>query len=212
MACINPPTADTSVSINWHWMVQFYQPSLEALAIEDVYELKVDTRLPLSDGAASQAFIDLFCKGSDFGDGTSGVTPADSAILRPSDFTPELPTNTYLALPQAITLCSDTGATGAPETAIITHIAVFSNRICPFYSLDGKTFTRLVATKPFSIRPMGCPILAAGTIFEEDDLSDGLNELRLAQRSRVRRSLTSAPQLKQLPSGKIVSMTSSKRS
>ena len=221
LACINPPSSDTTININWDWRVTFSQPSLEQLSIEDVYSLNVDARLPLTDYSAGQAFIKYLCKSPSYG---NSYTTNDEAIqgaecLRPTDFTPALPMGTILGLNDPLTLNSDTGASGAPENAIVTGIGAVQKTIdgkvytgiCFFYSLDGVTWTELNEAKPFSIRPTACPVFQAGSIFEEMLLAGNLNSQPAATLLRSRRSLTSAPALKQLSSGRVISMLNSLR-
>lgn len=201
--------------------MEFSQPSLELLANEEVYTLKVDARLRLSNGSAGQTFDPYLAKGPSFGDADTGITVQNDANLRATDFTPALPIGTILALPASLTLCSDTGATGAPETAIVTGLlcefaswsGTPSSSVIRFvYSLDGINWVKLEATKPFSIRPMGCPVFQDGSVFEEIVLNNGsLNSMAAVTSVRNRRSLTSAPALKQLPSGKVISMIDSVR-
>jgi hypothetical protein len=222
IACINPPTADTTLSINWDWKVVFSQPSLERESDEGVYTLQKDCRLPLSDNSAGQPFIKILqTRLLDFG---SSLTDEDQAFtsagaLRPTDFTPTLPLGTILALPEPLTLNSDTGATGAPENAIVTGLGVVQKivsgilyqGIAFFYSLDGVNWVELNALKPFSIRPSACPVFQDGSVFEESVLDASLNPQSAATLTRSRRSLTSGPALRQLSSGKVISMLNSMR-
>ena len=222
IACINPPSADTTLSLNWDWRVVFSQPSLEQLSTEGVYTLNKDCRLPLTDYSAGQPFIKILqTRLLDFG---ATLTDEDQAFqsagaLRPTDFTPTLPLGTILALPEPLTLNSDTGQTGAPENAIVTGLGVvqkvvsgiLQSGIAFFYTLDGETWTELNATKPFSIRPTSCPVFQDGSVFEEQALNSSLNSPSAATSNRSRRSLTSAPALHQLSSGKVISMLNSMR-
>jgi hypothetical protein len=221
LACINPPSSPTTININWDWRVTFSQPSLEQLGIEDVYTLNVDSRLPLTDYGAGLPFIKYLCKTPGFGNSYSSNDLAikGTECLRPTDFTPALPMGTIVGLSEPLTLNSDTGASGAPENAIVTGLGVVEKQIdgivyqgiCFFYSLDGITWKELNETKPFSIRPTSCPVLQDGSIFEELSLSSSLNSQSAATSQRSRRSLTLAPALKQLSSGKVISMLSSSR-
>jgi hypothetical protein len=221
LACINPPSSPTTININWDWRVTFSQPSLEQLGIEDVYTLNVDARLPLTDYGAGLPFIKYLCKTPGFGNSYSSNDLAikGTECLRPTDFTPALPMGTIVGLSEPLTLNSDTGASGAPENAIVTGLGVVEKQIdgivyqgiCFFYSLDGITWKELNETKPFSIRPTSCPVLQDGSIFEELSLSSSLNSQSAATSQRSRRSLTLAPALKQLSSGKVISMLSSSR-
>lgn len=221
LACINPPSADTTININWDWRVTFSQPSLEQLGVEDVYTVNVDTRLPITDFSAGQPFIKYLCKTTKFGD---SLTNNDAVIvspeaLRPTDFTPALPLGTILALSGPLTLNSDTGASGAPENAIVTGLGVVEKTIsgtvyqgiCFFYSLDGVVWAELNEEHPFSIRPTACPIIQNGSIFEEMSLSESLNSQPAATLRRSRRSSTSAPALTQLSNGRVISMLNSLR-
>jgi len=221
LACINPPSSDTTININWDWRVTFSQPSLEQLGTEEIYTLNVDARLPISDNSASLPFIKYLCKSPEFG---ALHTTSDAALvaddcLRPTDFTPVLPDGTIVGLPDPLTLNSDTGASGAPENAIVTGMGVVEKEIsgkkykgiCFFYSTNGVDWVELVETKPFSIRPTDCPIFPVGSIFEELELSSSLNSQSAATSRRSRRSLTSAPVLQQLPSGRVISLLNSRR-
>jgi len=207
IAVISPPSADASISVKLRWKVTFSQPSLEQSLEEDVptvYTLQEDTRLLLSDGNASQAFDQSLYKN----------LTGTAALLEPDDFEPPLPEGVFLSLAAPKTLNSDTGATGAPENAVVTHIGTYDNgtKLCYYYSVDGVTFVPLVATKPFSIRPTSDAVIEDGTVFEADPRSTALAPaVGFRTVSRVRRSLTSAPVLHKLPSGKIVSLVSSKR-
>lgn len=210
IACVNAPTGDASVSVDWDWVVSFAEPSLEQLETELVFTLEKDARLPLSNGSAGQAFVKYLCKGPGFGDAETADPPPSA--LRTTDFTPTLPIGVFLKLQSPLTLNSDTGATGAPETAVVTHLGANDAGFIGFYyTTDDVSFTELKTTKPFSIRPMGCPILQEGTLFEEDVLNGSGNVMGAAS-SRSRRSLTSAPQLKKSSKGKLLSMTGSERS
>jgi hypothetical protein len=116
-------------------------------------------------------------------------------------------------------LNSDTGATGAPENAIVTGLGVVQKivsgilyqGIAFFYSLDGVNWVELNALKPFSIRPSACPVFQDGSVFEESVLDASLNPQSAATLTRSRRSLTSGPALRQLSSGKVISMLNSMR-
>jgi len=192
----------------------FSQPSLEILSSEEVYTLNADCRLPLSDGSAGQAFISFLFKGPTFGDDVTASTASSSPLrLQPTDFTPTLPKGVYLQLPTPLTLNSDTGATGAPENAIVTALAVHNvsgNDVIRFaYTKDNINYLWLDGSKPFSIRPTACPIFEQGTAFEEDMLTG--NGAAAVSSIRNRRSLTSSPVLKKLSTGKVVSMISSLR-
>jgi hypothetical protein len=221
LACINPPSADTTININWDWRVTFSQPSLEQLGIEDVYTLNVDARLPLTNYTAGQPFIKYLGKPNDFGDGLAdnAAMIQSTRCLRPTDFTPALPMGTILALSEPLTLNSDTGASGAPENAIVTGLGVVQQTIggvtysgiCFFYTLNGVDWNELNEAKPFSIRPTSCPVFQDGSVFEEVSLSSSLNLQQAATFQRSRRSLTSAPALKQLSSGRVISMLNSLR-
>jgi hypothetical protein len=222
IACINPPSADTTLSLNWDWRVAFSQPSLERLADEGIYTLNKDCRLPLTDYSAGLPFVKtLQTQTNDFGSNlvTEDQGFTSDGALRPTDFSPQLPLGTILALPDPITLNSDTGASGAPENAIVTGLGVveknvngrFYSAIAFFYTLDGVTWTELKPDKPFSIRPSACPVLQEGSIFEEGVLSGPLNVQAAATSTRSRRSLTLAPALRQLSSGKVISMLNSLR-
>jgi len=221
LACINPPSADTTININWDWRVTFSQPSLEQLGIEDVYTLNVDARLPLTDYSAGQPFIKYLGKSSDFGDGLADdeAMITSTKCLRPTDFTPALPMGTIVALSEPLSLNSDTGASGAPENAIVTGLGVVQHTIdgvtysgiCFFYTLNGVDWVELKKDKPFSIRPTSCPVFQNGSVFEEVSLSSSLNLQQAATSQRSRRSLTSAPALKQLSSGRVISMLNSLR-
>jgi hypothetical protein len=202
--------------------VAFSQPSLERLADEGIYTLNKDCRLPLTDYSAGLPFVKtLQTQANDFGSNlvTEDQGFTSDGALRPTDFSPQLPLGTILALPDPITLNSDTGASGAPENAIVTGLGVveknvngrFYPAIAFFYSLDGVTWTDLKPDKPFSIRPTSCPVLQEGSIFEEGILSGPLNVQAAATSTRSRRSLTLAPALRQLSSGKVISMLNSLR-
>ncbi|APG76132.1 capsid protein [Beihai barnacle virus 11] len=208
LAVVNPPSSDTTMSISLNWHVTFMQPSLEYTIEEDsIYVLEEDARLKLTDFSAGQPFDPHLRKGLDGKDGT--------AYLSPEDFTPTLPEGVMLRLPHPKTLNADTGASGAPENAIVTHmgvsIAAGSRRIAYFYSTDDVHYTQLDASLPFSIRPVADPINKKGTVYEEDVLESGNATGALARSARVPRSLTSAPALRQSSKGKLLSFQNSKR-
>jgi hypothetical protein len=207
LAVVNPPSSDTTMSISLNWHVSFQQPSLEYTIEEDsIYVLEEDSRLKLTNFSASQAFDPHLRKGLD----TTGGT----GYLSPEDFTPVLPPGVMLRLPHPKSLNSDTGATGAPENAIVTHMGVATDdatRIAYFYSTDDINYTQLVDTLPFSIRPVSDPINKKGTVYEEDVLESGNEVGVLARSARAPRSLTSALALRQSSKGKLLSFQNSKR-
>lgn len=209
LAVVNPPSSDTTMSISLNWHVSFQQPSLEYTIEEDsIYVLEEDARLSLTNFTAGEPFDPHLRKNISSGVGT--------AYLNPEDFTPALPPGVMLRLPHPKTLNSDTGATGAPENAIVTHMGVATddvsnNRIAYFYSTDDVNYTQLVATLPFSIKPVADPINKQGTVYEEDVLESGNDFGVLARSARVPRSLTSAPALRQSSKGRLLSFQNSKR-
>jgi hypothetical protein len=194
-----------SVSLNWH--VSFQQPSLEyQIEEESIYVLNEDARLKLTDFSAGEVFDPYLRK--DFSE------PDGKTYLSPEDFTPVLPPEVYLRLPAPKTLNSDTGATGAPENAIVTHMAVSGQEptgIAYYYSVDGETYIELQASQPFSNRPTADAINRAGTIYEQDVLESGNESGVLARSARAPRSLTSAPALRQSSKGKLLSFRNSRR-
>jgi hypothetical protein len=207
LAVVNPPSSDSTMSLSLNWQVAFQQPSLEYTIEEDaIYVLNEDTRLKLTDGSAGQAFDENLRKGFTVDDGTD--------YLLPEDFTPVLPSGVMLRLPYPKALNSDTGASGAPETAIVTHLGVDpsdTSKITYFFTENDVDYIPLKASKPFSIRPMSDPILRASTVFEEDVLESGNDMGALARSARVPRSLTSAPALRQSSKGKLLSFRNSRR-
>lgn len=210
MAVINPPTDVASFSLSLDWEVTFKQPSLETEEVEDgIYTLEVDSRLSISDGNAGQAFdpylrVDL-------------VDDTGTAYLTPDQFSPVLPPNVYVRLPHPKTLNSDTGSTGAPENAIVTHMGRGtgnnSNRIAYYYTENGTSFIQLIngqGVYAFSIRPVADSINEASTVYEEDDLGQGnLNGVVLS--ARASQPSMSGLAYKTLPSGKTLSFSSSRR-
>lgn len=213
LAVINPPTAEATLSVSLNWGVTFAQPSLEVeLESEEdnIYTIQTDSRLYLSDGTASNEFNKYLGK-------TPFVTE-ETDTLNPRDFVPPLPKNVYLPLATPKTLVSDTGASGAPESATVTHIGVASdsdNGICYYACLDGKTFTELTTAglvgREFSIKPLGDSLIEKGTIFEADPRSPALSPESVFQKRRSRRSLTSEPVSQRLPSGKTLTFLNSQR-
>lgn len=207
MAVVNPPSSDTTMSISLNWHVSFQQPSLEYTIEEDaIYVLEEDSRLKITDFSAGKTFDPYLRKGLEVGDGT--------AYLTPEDFTPVLPPGVMLRLPHPKTLNSDTGASGAPENAIVTHLGVSPNdgtKIAYFFTRDDVTYTQLVASLPFSIAPVLDTINKQGTVYEEDVLESGNDVGVLARSARVPRSLTSALALRQSSKGKLLSFQNSKR-
>jgi hypothetical protein len=206
IAVVSPPTSEASVSVKLDWAVKFSQPSLETeleSVVETVYVAQKDFRMLISDGNASEVLVpELFT-----------VAPSPVA-LTPDDFSPALPDDVYLELPHPKSLNSDTGASGAPENAIVTHLGKVPDKqqIGYFYTNDGVTFTQLLADKPFSIRPVSDVIETTGSVYEADSRSPALSTPALGFQSRARRSLISdQPVLKKLPTGRIVTMSSSKR-
>lgn len=213
LAVINPPTAQATMSVSLNWGVTFAQPSLEVeleSAEDNIYILQKDTRLYLTDGSHGQEFYKYL-----------GHDPFDEdpkTTISPRDFKPTLPKNVFLPLAAPKTLVADTGATGAPESAVVTHIGVASdsdNGITYYVTEDGKTFKELtpegVGQGPFSIRPMGDAIIEKGTIFEADPRSPALTPESVFTQRRSRRSLTSEPVLTRLQSGKTLTFLNSKR-
>lgn len=207
LAVVNPPTSEATMSISLNWAVTFSQPSLESFDEEQVYTLSVNNRLLLSDGTAGQGFVRNLVKQNPDG---SYPTHAEN-YLTPDDFEPALPVGVFLKLPQDKALNSDTGASGAPETAIVTHIGVISEgeaddgRLGYYYVVDD-SFVLLKVDKPFSIRPMNDSINMAGTIYESEPVSElGNDEAVVFARARARRSLTSGPVLTRSSKGKILS-------
>lgn len=207
LAVVNPPTSEATMSISLNWNVTFTQPSLEYFDEDVVYTLNANTRLIVSDGSHSQGFYRRLVKQK-----TNGSYPIISEnFLTPEDFEPALPPGVFLRLPQDKTLVSDTGASGAPESAIITHMAVISDGTSDegsigYYYVLNDTFVSLLVDTPFSIRPMSDTINQAGTIYESEPVSDlGNDEAVELARARARRSLTLGPALTRSSKGKILS-------
>jgi len=208
LAVVNPPSSDTTMSISLNWNVAFQQPSLEYTIEEDaIYVLEEDARLKITDFTAGKTFDPYLRKGiATTGDGT--------AYLSPEDFTPVLPPGVMLRLPHPKSLNSDTGASGAPENAIVTHLGVSpsdATKIAYFLSRNDVDYVQLTAAFPFSIAPVTDPICKKGTVYEEDVLESGNDIGVLARSARAPRSLTSAPALRQSSKGKLLSFQNSKR-
>jgi len=209
IAVVNPPTSAATMSISLSWHVSFEQPSLETFIDEEssVYVANVSSRLPISDGSAGQTFFPYLIKpiaSGEFVDNDPGLYK-----LNATDFTPELPDGVLLQLPHPKSLNSDTGATGAPENAIVTHMGVAneSGDIGYFLRTEADYFL-LLGGFPFSIRPRVDTINAAGTIYDGESEND---VAALAEPSRVRRSLTSGPALSRSSKGRLLSLINSKR-
>jgi len=210
VAVVTPPSSDAPVSIRLAWKATFSQPSFET-SFEDtptVYTLKENCRLLLSDGRASEPFDNKLYK--DLADTPVAITAYD--------FVPPLPRTVYLQLDAPKTLNSDTGATGAPENAIVTHIGVHADHSCGYYyTTDGEKFTALKADHPFSIRPTADSLNTAGTVYEADPASPPFQDPEVVGfqqgPSRARRSVNSArPRFQRLSNGKTLTMISSERS
>lgn len=209
VAVVNPPTSAATMSISLSWDVSFTQPSLETFADEDnnVYVSNASSRLPISNGSAGQSYDQFLIK--EESDGSFDDNDPPSNYLLATDFTPELPDGVLLQLPHPKTLNSDTGSSGAPENAIVTHIgiAAANGRIGYFLRTEADFFP-LLSGFPFSIRPVVDTINNAGTIYD----GETENEVAvLAAPSRVRRSLTSGPVLSRSSKGRMLSLINSKR-
>jgi hypothetical protein len=210
VAVVNPPTSAATMSISLSWDVSFAQPSLETFAAEDnnIYTSKVSSRLPISDGSAGQALDPYLIKESE--DGSFNDTPTATDYLGPNDFTPILPEGVLLQLPHPKSLNSDTGASGAPENAIVTHMGLDAStgKLCYWLRTEAEYF-QLFQSFPFSNRPRVDTINMSGTIY------DGEAENEVAERQtgprRVRRSLTSGPVLSQSSKGRMLSLLNSRR-
>jgi hypothetical protein len=210
VAVVNPPTSAATMSISLSWDVSFTQPSLETFIEEDnnIYVANVSSRLAISNGSAGQTFNPYLIR--EEADGSFDDNDPLDNFLTAEDFTPTLPDGVLLQLPHPKTLNSDTGASGAPENAIVTHIGVADGlgRIGYFLRTEAQYF-QLLPGFPFSIRPVVDSINQAGTIYD-GEVENEVAALALPQ-SRGRRSSTLGPVLTRSSKGRMLSLLNSKR-
>jgi hypothetical protein len=224
LAVVNPPSNDTTLSISLNWAVGFTQPSLEVKEEDErIFTCNVDTRLEITGGGASDnAFSNRLVK-----DFEAPNTLRGGDYLLDTDFTPPLPNRTFLKMPHPHSLSSDTGASGEPEGAIVTHIgiataslgaAVGLKNVSYYYTYDDENFIELTkfgtgdVPLPFTSRPMTDQLTLAGTTMEAHTPAGNLPGDSQVGHQRVPQSLTSALQYKQLSTGRLLTMTSSGRS
>jgi hypothetical protein len=216
LCVVNPPSADTTLSLSLDWAVDFSQPSLEIEEeIEAVHVLNTDARLSITGGGASGNAFDPHLRKDFINDKLLG-----DVALYDGDFSPLLPPGAYLKLPHPHSLSSDTGSSGAPEGCIVTHMGVDpavinmtrppgTRTICYFYTFDDKTFSPLEASFPFSSRPMTDQLTLAGEAMEAETAFLEGSEL-LGRQSGPQPS-TSALRYNLLSTGKLLSFNSSGR-
>lgn len=209
VAVINPPTSTATMSISLSWDVSFSQPSLETFTddIGNVYVANVSSRLPISNGSASQTFDPFLLRAEK--DGT--FDDDGNNYLRTDDFTPTLPEGVLLELPHPKTLISDTGSTvGTPDNAIVTHIgsAIGTGQQISYYLNTEGTYFPLRSQFPFRVRPVMDTINEAGTVYDSA-VENG--QAVLAGPKQDRRSLTSGPVLNRSSKGKVLSLLNYRR-
>lgn len=206
LVVITPPTSEVLLSVLCDWTISLSTPSIEP-SLESTVDALYTSMVPFAMVQTATADSDL--------EQLFKVRETGTRLLTPDDFSPPLPTGTYLEIPDGpVTIVANTGGSGAPMSMTATHIGTHLSGsdlgIAYFTYLEQSNSFQLASTRstpPMTVAPSAVPEYYSGTIFEVApqslQASFGAGSSFL---SRNRRSLTSGPiRLEKLPSGKIVS-------
>lgn len=167
---VSPANQATPLELQLEWDVTLRNPTLNNLVDQGP--------------SVSTALTDFGILGSDTAD-----TPYNSTLkvfqpterdLTAEDFSPSLEAKKYYLLPGGeATIAANTGATGAPQSVIATHIGLADDKVSLFrYLISDETYKQITSTE-LTARPLvlAAPTFRKGTDWKVDPDSPGFGDV-----------------------------------
>jgi hypothetical protein len=159
LVAVSPPSQTTPIELVLRWDVTLSCPTFNREVIEGPSEVEALVNFGMDGNNTADTPVDWNLK----------VFASTTRDLAAGDFLPQLQADTFYALPGGeLTVLGNTGASGAPESTIVTHIGLEADKVVFYrYQISTSSFVKAAG---LTAQPSdsGAPTFREGQRFRVD--------------------------------------------